>query len=305
LGTTVRAAGGVLWRPAPEGREVCIVHRPRHDDWSLPKGKLKDGEHPLTAGVREVFEETGMSVVPECGLPGVAYDLPDGVPKTVDFWLMRAGDTTSAGPADPDEVDEVAWLPVPDASEKVSYREDARLLQHVARLPPVTAVVPLVRHGHAGRRDAFPGDDSARPLDERGRAEADAMATLLALFGPRRLYSATPLRCRQTLEPLATLLDLPVIADAAFNEPEPGQKVADRVAVAAARLTEVRDGEPAVVCSQGKLMPQLLAFLDGSGDGDGDRNGDGNGHAKAYKTPKGGGWVLSFTGDRLIGLTRL
>ena len=293
MGDTVRAAGAVLWRPAADGHEVCLVHRPRHDDWSLPKGKLENGEHPLAAAVREVFEETGVSAVPQAGLPRVSYRLPGGIPKTVDFWLMRAGGDLPEAPMDPDEVDEVAWLPVPAAVERASYRDDAQLLEHVAALPPVTAVLPLVRHGHAGRRDAFPGDDSARPLDERGRAEADGMAPVLALFRPRRLYSATPLRCRSTLEPLARKLDLPVIADPAFDEPRPGQEVGDRVAVAAARLAEVCAGEQVVICSQGKLMPSLLAFLDSGED------------PKPYKTPKGGGWVLSFAGDRLLTMTRL
>jgi 8-oxo-dGTP diphosphatase len=293
LGGTVRAAGGVLWRPTPAGLEVCLVHRPRHDDWSLPKGKLENDEHPLAAAAREVSEETGIQATPQLRLPQVAYELPDGTPKTVDFWLMRAAVTQPAVPADPDEVDDVVWLPVPAAVEKASYPDDARLLRHVAALPPVTAVLPLVRHGHAGKRDAFPGDDSARPLDDRGRSEADALAPLLALFQPQRLYSATPLRCRCTLDPLAARLDLPVAVDPAFDEPEPGQKVADRVAVASARLAEVRAGEPAVICSQGKLMPPLLAHLDGHHD------------AKAYKTPKGGGWILTFAGDRLIGLDRL
>ena len=290
---TVRAAGGVLWRPAPEGIEVCLVHRPRHDDWSLPKGKLEKDEHPLAAAAREVSEETGIQATPQLRLPRVAYQLPDGTPKTVDFWLMRAAVTQPAVPADPDEVDDVVWLPVSAAVERASYADDAGLLRHVAALPPVTAVLPLVRHGHAGKRDAFPGDDSARPLDDRGRSEADALAPLLALFQPRRLFSATPLRCRCTLDPLAAKLDLPVAVDPAFDEPKPGEEVADRVVVAGARLAEVRAGEPAVICSQGKLMPPLLAHLDGHDD------------ARAYKTPKGGGWVLTFAGDRLIGLDRL
>jgi 8-oxo-dGTP pyrophosphatase MutT (NUDIX family)/phosphohistidine phosphatase SixA len=287
----VRAAGGVLWRPSAAGPQICVVHRARYDDWSLPKGKLDTGEHPLAAAVREIREETGVRARPQLRLPPVAYELPGGVPKTVDFWLMRAVD----GPVAPhdDEVDEVAWLPPAVAAARVSYPDDVRMLDHVAALPPVTAVLPLVRHGHAGKRGAFAGDDSARPLDDRGRTEAAALAPLLALFDPQRLHSATPLRCVQTLQPLAESLDLPVLADPALDEPAAGADLDAQVARAAARLRELRDGVPTVVCSQGKVIAPLLALLDDAED------------TESFRTPKGTGWVLSFSGDRLIGLERL
>jgi 8-oxo-dGTP pyrophosphatase MutT (NUDIX family)/phosphohistidine phosphatase SixA len=288
----IRAAGGVLWRPAGAGHEVCVVHRPRYDDWSLPKGKLHRGERPLAAAVREVREETGVRPQPLLRLPRVAYDLPDGVPKVVDFWLMRAQDGPPAA-ADADEVDTVAWLPLPEAAARMSYPDDRRLLEHVAGLPPVTAVLPLVRHAHAGKRDAFAGDDSARPLDHRGRTEAGELGELLPVFAPRRLVSATPLRCRQTLQPLAERLDLPVLADPAFDEPVPGEDLDERAAAAAVRLIEVLDGEQAVVCSQGKVMPPMLAQLLGEDD------------PKPYRTPKGGGWMLSFSGKDLLAASRL
>jgi 8-oxo-dGTP diphosphatase len=287
----VRAAGGVLWRPSADGPEVCVVHRPRYDDWSLPKGKLNNGEHPLAAAVREVREETGVRARPQLRLPPVAYELPGGVPKTVDFWLMRAGDGPAA--AHDDEVDSLAWLSPARAAARVSYPDDVRMLDHMAALPPVTAVLPLVRHGHAGKRGAFAGDDSARPLDRRGRDEAAGLAPLLALFEPQRLYSATPLRCMQTLQPLAAAVDLPVQAEPAFDEPGPGVEVSEQVARAAARLRELLTGDRSVVCSQGKLMPALLTLLSGSDD------------QSRFRTPKGTGWLLSFAGDRLIGLERL
>jgi 8-oxo-dGTP pyrophosphatase MutT (NUDIX family) len=299
----IRAAGGVLWKPSAGGPLYCVVHRSRYDDWSLPKGKLDKGEHPLAAAVREVREETGVRGRPELRLPQVTYDLPDGVPKTVEFWLMRAADAPTA-PLDPaaphgDEVDERAWLPMRDAVARVDYPEDVRLLNHVAALPEVTDVLPLVRHAHAGKRDAFPGDDAARPLDDRGRAEAAALAPLLALFDPQRLVSATPLRCVQTLAPLAELVGLPVVVDPRFDEPVPGEELSDRVAQAVAAIAGLRGGLRTVICSQGKVIPPLLATLDADrllGDAD---------DLRAYRTPKGTGWVLSFAGDRLIGLERL
>ncbi|GGQ38035.1 NUDIX hydrolase [Couchioplanes azureus] len=289
---TVRAAGGVLWRPAGDGIEICVVHRPYRADWSLPKGKLDGAEHPLAAAVREVLEETGVRGEPQLRLPGVSYTMPDGVPKTVDFWLLRAGDGPAAEPQDPTEVDAVVWLPPREAVARLSYPDDRRLVEHVVALPRVTGVTLLVRHAHAGRRKDFAGNDALRPIDDRGRAQAETMAAAAALFAPRRLVAATPLRCRQTFEPLADRLGLPIATDSAFAEPGEPEEIPARVKAAAARLVELRDGRRTAICSQGKVIPGLLALLDGVDD------------PAPYKTPKGDGWVLTWSGDRLVALSR-
>ncbi|MFJ9620860.1 NUDIX hydrolase [Streptomyces sp. NPDC101181] len=109
----MRAAGCVLWRRAPDGCtvEVCLVHRPKYDDFSFPKGKLKRREEPLAAAVREVLEETGHHCAPGPRLPTARY-LVDGRPKVVDYWAAEA--TGGAFRAN-DEVDRVLWL-TPDAA---------------------------------------------------------------------------------------------------------------------------------------------------------------------------------------------
>lgn len=112
---TVLAAGCVLWRRAPGGDgcgvEVCLVHRPRYDDWSFPKGKLKRGEDPLTAAVREVLEETGHHCAPGRRLPTARY-LVDGRPKEVRYWAAEATGGAFAANA---EVDRLLWL-APEAA---------------------------------------------------------------------------------------------------------------------------------------------------------------------------------------------
>jgi 8-oxo-dGTP pyrophosphatase MutT (NUDIX family)/phosphohistidine phosphatase SixA len=291
---TVRAAGAVLWRPAGDGIEVAVVHRPQYDDWSLPKGKLEDGEHPLVAAVREVLEETGVRAHPEVRLPDVAYTMPNGVPKTVEFWSMRAGDAAAVPIADPTEVDEVRWLSPERALDLLSYPADGRLVDRVAGLRPITAVTPLVRHANAGERKKWTGNDALRPIDTLGRQQSDGLAVVLSLFGPRRLYAATPLRCKQTLEPLAAALSLPIVTDSAFAEPADAEDVPAKAKQAASRLAELRDGGgTAVICSQGKLIPPLLAMLEGTDD------------PAPYRTPKGSGWVLSWSGAWPVALSRL
>jgi 8-oxo-dGTP diphosphatase len=283
--TPVRAAGGVVWRPRDRGGvELCLVHRPRYDDWSLPKGKLHAGEHPLIGAVREVAEETAVTAVPQVRLPTINYRLATGVPKSVEYWTMRA---RSQDPFTPnDEVDAVRWVPAAEAAGLLSYDHDADLVRHALTLPAVTAVVVLLRHGYAGERGEWDGPDAVRPLDERGRTQAEALVDLVALFAPERLVSATPDRCRQTLLPAASLLDLPVAADPAYDE-------TSESAVAVAALRELAGTvESAVVVSQGKLIPRALGLLR---DEPADR----------YATPKGEGWLIAFAGDKVAGIDAL
>ena len=102
---TVRAAGCVLWRRSPDGGlEICLVHRPRYDDWSYPKGKLKRGETPLEAARREVLEETGHHCVPGAPLPTALYTA-NGRPKEVSYWAAEAAEGTFVPN---DEVDRLA-----------------------------------------------------------------------------------------------------------------------------------------------------------------------------------------------------
>ncbi|MFI6072823.1 NUDIX domain-containing protein [Actinoplanes sp. NPDC051343] len=290
----VLAAGGVLYRRSGDKVEVCLVHRPRYDDWSLPKGTLDKGEHPLAAAVREVTEETGVAGRPQLLLPQVRYTLPSGRLKTVDFWLMEAPDDARLDPQDTKEVDGAVWLPAAEAATRLTYADELPLVEALAAMPAVTTVVGLVRHAHAGDRKKWSGNDSLRPIDERGQAEAALIGRLYALFAPKRLYAANPLRCKQTLEPLAAALgDQPIVVDGAFAEPADADDAPAKAKVALQRLLELAPGPTPVICSQGKVIPFLLAALHNEDD-----------HTP-YKTPKGGGWVLTWAGDRLLGLSRI
>jgi 8-oxo-dGTP pyrophosphatase MutT (NUDIX family) len=124
---TVRAAGGVLVRDGAEGAEVLVVHRPRHDDWSLPKGKADPGEDPATTALREVEEETGWIAEITGDLGEGHYTDHRGRPKTVTWFRMRPV-RTSERPTD-DEVDEMRWLAPADARGLLTYDTDRALLE--------------------------------------------------------------------------------------------------------------------------------------------------------------------------------
>ena len=122
----IEAAGCVLWRRSPvDGEpEVCLVHRPKYDDWSHPKGKLKRGEEPLAGALREVAEETGYAAVPGSRLTTLRY-LANGRPKQVRYWAAEAG----GGRFVPnDEVDRILWLPPAAARNRLTQPRDRTLI---------------------------------------------------------------------------------------------------------------------------------------------------------------------------------
>jgi len=122
----VKAAGGVLVRSGPDGPEVAVIHRPKYEDWSLPKGKLDEGEDFEQAALREVEEETGLRCELGPELSPVSYRDRKGRSKLVRYWLMRATDGEfRPGP----EVDELRWLDPDGAQELLSYEHDAALVR--------------------------------------------------------------------------------------------------------------------------------------------------------------------------------
>ncbi|MDX2598179.1 MULTISPECIES: NUDIX hydrolase [Streptomyces] len=129
--TTVQAAGCVLWRRSPVdgGLQVCLVHRPKYDDWSHPKGKLKRGEDSLAGALREVAEETGYTAVPGNELPTMRY-LANGRPKQVRYWAAEAVDGRFAPN---DEVDRVLWLSPAAARDRLTQPRDRDLVDALDR----------------------------------------------------------------------------------------------------------------------------------------------------------------------------
>jgi 8-oxo-dGTP pyrophosphatase MutT (NUDIX family) len=124
----VSAAGGIVWRRGAGGIEVAVVHRPEHDDWTLPKGKLDPGESSEEAALREVLEETGFRCRLGREVPSVSYEDRNGRSKVVRYWMMEP----EAGEFAPnDEVDELRWL-IPQAAVRLlSYPRDRELVEAV------------------------------------------------------------------------------------------------------------------------------------------------------------------------------
>lgn len=273
-GPTVRAAGGVVWRVSDGTVQVALVHRPRYDDWSLPKGKLEARESELDAAVREIGEELGSRVAVSRRLPRVAYRLPDGGRKTVAYWTMRHLDGTFTAS---DEVDDVTWLPVPEAGARCTQDTDRAVLDGLVSTPLPDSVVVLVRHARAGKRSEWSGPDHERPLDAIGRRQAQRFTTYLGYFGADRVLTADPLRCVQTVMPFAEDAGLDVAVEPAFGDEAYAR---DPQAAETALLALAKPRRVSVVCSQGATIPGLVPALVPD--------------VRSADTKKAAAWVLSF-----------
>lgn len=288
----IRAAGAVLWRRNPDGElSVAVVHRPRYDDWSLPKGKLEHGETVPSAAVREIKEETGFGCVLGRFLSTISYQVDlrgDPVPKTVGYFSARALD----GSFTPDpEVDELKWLPPAKAHQVLTYAQEVEVLEEFAAVTmPLTSVL-LVRHGKAGKRENWNGDDDLRPLSEAGARQAAALRAMLPLFGADRVHSAPRLRCVQTVRGIAEDLGTDILHEPLLSEEGYWH---DPVRGMARLLAIVSAGGTPLICSQGAVIPDLVGTL---------AQRDGVPIAKV-PAKKGSLWLLSFAtppdGPRLI-----
>jgi 8-oxo-dGTP diphosphatase len=248
---TVYAAGGVLWRPTHTGVEIALIHRPRYDDWTLPKGKRESGENLVATAVREIAEETGCSARLGRRLATVGYDVAAGR-KVVHYWSAR---WTSGEFVVNDEVDELLWVALGTAPEKLSYKADRKVLAEFARLPADLHTVLVVRHAKAGRASRYRGDDRLRPLERVGRLQAEKIVDQALVFGARYVHSADRTRCLQTVEPLALALGTGITVERTLSE----EAYRADPAPAVARIKEIAalDGVH-VVCSQGKVIPGLM-----------------------------------------------
>jgi 8-oxo-dGTP diphosphatase len=128
----IKAAGGILQRSTPRGDEVMVVYRKRHQDWTLPRGKVKDGESFQEAAMREVEDETGCSCRIGNYLGTISYS-DNGVPKVVLFWKMTL--VEEKGDKNNEQIGEALWLQVPAAIERLTHAQEKALLSRVGSIP--------------------------------------------------------------------------------------------------------------------------------------------------------------------------
>ncbi len=251
--TDVLAAGAVVFAPR---RRVLLVHRPKYDDWSFPKGKLDRGEHATVAAVREVAEETGLHVRLGQPLTQQHYPLTDrSTPrrKTVSYWVGRAvGDDDVSGYRPNDEIDAVEWVSETEAAERLTYDHDRdTLLEALGRRRKTRAVV-LLRHARARSRRAWRKDDRLRPLLKPGHLQAERLVPVLAAYGVTRVLSSSSERCLQTVAPFAQTTGWELEQRRRLSEEDVSSKGLARV------VEEIlEDPRSTVVCTHRPVLPAL------------------------------------------------
>ena len=305
----IRAAGAVVWRPASggnpdapgnSGAEILLVHRPKYDDWSLPKGKREPGEHILLTAVREVFEETGVRSALGPRLPSVEYQ--DGAfRKRIDYWSMFSPGAADSGFTATPEVDELSWLPLAQAGLRLTYPLDAAVIAGLR--PRATVPLILLRHASAGQKKNWPTDDESRPLDARGEAEALALAGLLPCFAPSaRILSSPAVRCTESVRPYAGTFGGTVDAEAALalsarsGNSSCGTNPADALTDLVRGL--VAAGGPAVLCLHRENLPKALTAACAA------LGAPAPTELPDPPLPKGGFWVVHMAAGELAGLDR-
>lgn len=268
----IESAGAIVWRERPGrrgGLEVLLVHRPRYDDWSWPKGKVDPGEARAVAAVREVTEETGEQVALGVPLPGLQYLVPDGRVKRVHYWAAQVADDAASlaarapvHPVDPHEIDETRWLPAETALGRLTRKADGKPLQYLldehghGRLASHAVVV--ARHGAAVPRSRWAGTEQDRPLTPVGWGQAAALVPVLAAYGVDEVVTSRWSRCAQTVAPYAAAIGRAPETRDRFTEAE-HERSPGRVAATVRELLE--DDVSTVLCTHRPVLPTVLDVL--------------------------------------------
>jgi 8-oxo-dGTP diphosphatase len=310
---TVRAAGAVPWRRRNAQLEVALVHRPRYDDWSWPKGKLDPGEEPPVAAVREVWEETGLRVRLGLPLPLAEYASVDPsdqpATKRVHYW---AGEVVGGDGALVNEIDEVVWLDVDSAAATLTYPRDNEQLSALVQEDHACALstwpLVLVRHAHAEARSTWSSADHLRPLEARGSERAKALVPFLSAFGVTRVVTSPSIRCLDTVLPYGAASGYGTRLKSGLSE-EAFAKHPERAIHHLARLLD--RGEPAVLCTHGLILPGLFEVLAAVAEPNGPLESSATAilsHAAAHDIGKGEALVAHVVGKgaqaRVVGAER-
>jgi len=265
----VVAAGALLWRRENGVLKVLLIHRDRYDDWSWPKGKLDKGEAISEAAVREIKEETGLTVSLGVKLYELEYKLDNGNRKVVHYWAAHVTDKALAQQnfVPDEEVAELEWLTVPEAKKRLTYKHDIdplKLLQSLDESDHLdTKALIVLRHAKATPRSDWSKGEATRPLLPIGRVQAAALTNILAAYGPKTVLTSRWQRCLDTVTPFISHYKIRLVKRSLLSER--GAKLSPiRTRKLVKKFAKRKGG--LVICSHRPALPTILNAISIFGD---------------------------------------
>ena len=256
MSSRVLAAGAIVWRRNDSDElEVALIHRPKYDDWSFPKGKIEENEIAIACALREVMEETGFSIVMGPYIGELNY-LTNGINKNVQYWSARF--ISAIGEPQPSEVDVVKWFSISGAEEKLSRPDDISILKTFMNFDLDTNVLVLLRHAEALDRNEWIGDDGDRPLIQLGQLQAKRLLSTMQVYGIEEIHSSAAVRCYETVTPIARSLNLNLIFAEDLSE-YVYAKNPDKPYKYIKELMKVNSN--VIACSHNPILPEILNRL--------------------------------------------
>ena len=286
----ILAAGALVWRKSKEKKiEIAVIHRPKYNDWTIPKGKVELSESSIACAYREVIEETSIETEFGMYLGEVKYQSLDG-PKQVSFWSAQVVKENTFTPNS--EVDAIKWVEATKAAKFLSLESDKEILSKFNKLKYESKPLVLLRHAKALSRDEWQGDDDDRPLDSLGQMQAKRLLSIYQAFNLEQIHTSDAIRCYDTVEPMAKALGLRL--EVSNNLSESAFKKDKEDAFDYARDL-IKSDKRALLCSHNPILPKVLNKLTKKSDVESDEE-------KLYPADA---WVIHRIGKEIIQIDRI
>ena len=290
MSEAISAAGAVVWRKHKDNfTEVAIIHRPKYDDWSFPKGKIEVGESLIACAHREVLEETNLQTEFGPHLGQVEYFTPDGL-KKVTYWSAKV---ISEKPFRANtEVDQLKWIPITKVIEVLTNETDKEIFDKFVKVKFNSKPFILLRHAKAITRDEWQGEDDDRPLSSSGQNQAMRLLSTYQVFNIDQIHSSDAVRCYDTVKSMAKGLDIKLEVSSKLSEntyKKDKEKAFDYV------RELIKEDKSILICSHNPILPKMLNKLTKKSEIEADED----------KLSPADGWVIHRSGKEIIQIDRL
>jgi len=286
----ILAAGGVVWRKNKDKKiEIAIIHRPKYNDWSFPKGKVELGESLISCAHREIMEETNIKTQLGVYLGQVEYKTVDGQ-KQVSYWSAKVLDEAPFQPNS--EVDEIQWVPSNKVKELLTLKSDKNILEQFLKIECDTKPFILLRHAKAITREEWQGEDDDRPLDAVGQNQARRLLAIYQVFNLEEIHTSDAVRCYDTVDQIARGLKIKLEVSGKLSE-SAFKKDREKAFEYAKEL--IKEDVNILLCSHNPILPKMLNKLTKKSEVD----------AYEGKLLPADAWVIHRVGKEIIQIDRI